>query len=571
MAGEKRHWWWHRPFLYIGRMAEDKGVVQILNAWQELKSRFGEDCPPLWLVGGSPEEIDSIRELTGWREPLNDWERKGDIVWWGYIDSAGVSALLCRSMVVVMHSRYEPGGRVVLESMAQGVPVIATPYGFATELVKDWETGFLIEFGEQEVLVARMAHFVRQPLLRNVLGADAKRAASNMIQCLDFMGTHCAVYEKVVAGKEVVSELLRPGSTSPEYAHYRNRRVLPTYPVDEAVPSEEAVISLVEKTAGTTVTGVEAVTSGPGSSLRWRAQAAKSSWIVKWPYTRLNKSILWSTFPEDNLLTRGQIRFDREVLSGTMPGFIPWDGADEQNQLLIRREFKRPKTCSPETIAMVSTAYKNLATAPFDSHGLGSILYKDWREASHDEVIEGHGEIRRKLKGEPWDLGRLFSLRLAWRMLELNMRSNTIPRGLPIPEELFPTISLFVELAETEVTMPITMLHGSGDMQHCLWRDDGSLGLIDGEHIHPGLAGEDLAALVYFAVEDNGTDRRSWPALMEAVTENNDEWDLLLSWMGYLAVERVLEVVTLLKHDKYDEALNALFELTRLAQQRLTR
>lgn len=569
-----RHWWWQRPFLYIGRMAEDKGVAEILKAWLELKSRFPRDCPPLWLAGGSPEEIEAMRDMVGWNEPIIDFERRGEVIWWGYLDAAGLSALLCRVGVVVMHSRYEPGGRVVLEAMAQGVPVIATPHGFAAELVEDWKSGFLVEFGAHDDLVARMAHFIRQPLLRNVLGADAKQAAAQALEEWDFMGAHRRVYDSVVAGRMLEVNVKRPRPSVQQRSHYRQRRVLPTYQVDDQPPSIADIVAMVEAATQENVQVVEPITEGVGSSLRWRVHTSGVSWVVKWPYPRLNKSILWNGFSHDRLLTMAHTRFQKEHRSGTLPGFVPWDATDPERLLLMRRERELVRTFDPDTVAAAASVYRELGQAPFSDPGLAGVLKNEWHRAGCDDLLATKDEIRRLLAQDAWNTEALFSLRMAWRMMELDLRYGKIPRSLSMPNELLEGLHRFVSLAESEQALPVTITHGGGDPMHCLWTGERTLGLIDGERIHPALAGEDLAALLYFIVENNaltGYDRHSWPTMLEAAAGDDDEWDRLVSWMGYLAFDQLREAITIVDRDRFASGLESVNALLKLAEQRLSR
>jgi len=574
MTGEQRHWWWQRPYLFVGRIAGDKGVTHIIRAWLALRDRLGADCPPLWLTGGLPEEIEAARASLGWPSGPTDEERDDRLVWWGYMDPPGISALLSRVSVVVMHSRYEPGGRVVLEAMAQGVPVIATPFGFAADLVRDWQTGFLVAFGDHDGLTARMAHFASQPLLRHVLGADARRLALGSLRQWDFLGAHEAVYEQAVAGVPAAPPRGPTDADMSGAVLFRRREVPPLYPFGETVPSDEAVRSLVETTTGQAVASLVPVTSGPGSSRLWRATAAGETWIVKWPYPRLSRHVLWSDMPPRDLLTSGQERFQRDRHSGTLPGFVPWDGIDSDARLLMRRQRAQPTRLDADTVALAAAAFRRLGATPFEGVTIAEWLARDWRRATRSEVLEGHQGIVSKLTGGPWDRGRLFSARMAWRLLELDMEGGRLPVGLSLPSDYQARIALFSDLAASEDSMPVTVVHGSGDLEHCLWLPDGSLGLIDGEHIHPAIAGEDTAALIHCAVAEGLADPAgavAWPALLEAATRDEEEQARVLSWLGYLAMEAVFKNAVLINPEAHAMALRHLDELTRLARSLFSR
>lgn len=135
--------WVYKAFTYFGRIDESKGVDHILNAWCSLYRKYEELCPPLWLIGGSIKEINIIRnKCQAIENYIHQAEQDGKIIWWGCIDAIGASTLLLKTLVLITNSLYEPGGRVITEAMSEGIPVIASPNGFALDLVHDWDNGF---------------------------------------------------------------------------------------------------------------------------------------------------------------------------------------------------------------------------------------------------------------------------------------------------------------------------------------------------------------------------------------------------------------------------------------------
>ena len=66
-------------------------------------------------------------------------------------DSIEVASLLNQSKVLVMPSYNEGGPRVVLEAMACGVPVLATPVGMVPDIIKDGESGGVIDWNPVDI------------------------------------------------------------------------------------------------------------------------------------------------------------------------------------------------------------------------------------------------------------------------------------------------------------------------------------------------------------------------------------------------------------------------------------
>ncbi|HTW32196.1 MAG TPA: glycosyltransferase [Candidatus Sulfotelmatobacter sp.] len=75
-------------------------------------------------------------------------------------ERADIPAVLASLDVSVLVSSSESLSNVILESMAAGVPVVATAVGGTPELVKDGETGLLVPAGNDQKLVEALAHMV---------------------------------------------------------------------------------------------------------------------------------------------------------------------------------------------------------------------------------------------------------------------------------------------------------------------------------------------------------------------------------------------------------------------------
>lgn len=208
------NWWEKKAFIYVGRIHPNKGIYYILNAWIKLKQKYNNACPPLWLVGGSPNEINQFHVEQNLN--LNCYEKNGEIIWWGRLNAEGISTLYTRSLVLIMHSRYEPGGRVSIEAMSAGVPVIATPYGFAKDMVENWKTGFLVNFGDIDQLAYWMGMFILQPYLASSLGNNAKQVALKTTEKWGFMQHHIHIYEQLTSACDNLNQNYCSDSTENE-------------------------------------------------------------------------------------------------------------------------------------------------------------------------------------------------------------------------------------------------------------------------------------------------------------------------------------------------------------------
>lgn len=167
----KCRWWTQGAYTYVGRIEPLKGVPHIIAAWLQIYEKHGDMTPPLWICGGHPDSISFLRsQLSSYCDMhlAESCEDRQKIVWWGYLDPAGISTLFLKTRVLVTHSQYEPGGRVLLEALATSIPVIATPNGFAKDMIHHGENGFLVPYGQINELAAVMEYAMQNtgPLLK---------------------------------------------------------------------------------------------------------------------------------------------------------------------------------------------------------------------------------------------------------------------------------------------------------------------------------------------------------------------------------------------------------------------
>jgi glycosyltransferase involved in cell wall biosynthesis len=71
--------------------------------------------------------------------------------------------------ILVLPSRREPFGLVLIEAMAMGLPVVATGIDGPAELVKP-ETGLLVEVDDPEAVAAAVIELARDPGRRQAMG-----------------------------------------------------------------------------------------------------------------------------------------------------------------------------------------------------------------------------------------------------------------------------------------------------------------------------------------------------------------------------------------------------------------
>jgi glycosyltransferase involved in cell wall biosynthesis len=135
--------------LYAGRLSEEKGVLELVEA---------TDGMNLIVAGDGP--------LRG-RMPFAR----------GFVPHDELERLYARAAVVVCPSRREGFGVACLEAMAHGRPVVATDVGGLRDLVVDGETGLVVPPRDPAALRAALEQLLADPKLRQRLGAAGRQRA----------------------------------------------------------------------------------------------------------------------------------------------------------------------------------------------------------------------------------------------------------------------------------------------------------------------------------------------------------------------------------------------------------
>jgi glycosyltransferase involved in cell wall biosynthesis len=88
-------------------------------------------------------------------------------------------AALMEMADIVVHTSVapEPFGRVIVEGMLAGKPVVATAAGGATEIVRDGSTGLLVKPGDAEALAGALRRLFADPNLAVNFGAAGRQVA----------------------------------------------------------------------------------------------------------------------------------------------------------------------------------------------------------------------------------------------------------------------------------------------------------------------------------------------------------------------------------------------------------
>ena len=145
---------------YIGRLREIKGVLNFVEA---IPTILQERNDISFLIGGDGPLREKLeRYLEG--EKLND-----KVQLTGWIPREEFSTYLNELKLFVLPSYTEGLPYILLEVMACGTPVLATPVGAVPDVIKDEETGFILENNSPECIARNMMRVLNYPDLDKIV------------------------------------------------------------------------------------------------------------------------------------------------------------------------------------------------------------------------------------------------------------------------------------------------------------------------------------------------------------------------------------------------------------------
>lgn len=148
--------------LFVGRLSPEKGLHTLIDAWRKLEGRFD-----LTIVGDGP--LASTVAKASAAVP--------GITWLGLQPPEQVYALMGAARMLLIPSEcYETFGRVGMEALAAGTPLIASKIGAVAELVEPGVTGLHVQPGDPEDLAARVTWTLDHPAAWTNMRQNARAA-----------------------------------------------------------------------------------------------------------------------------------------------------------------------------------------------------------------------------------------------------------------------------------------------------------------------------------------------------------------------------------------------------------
>ena len=197
-----------RPhILFLGQLGQRKGVPDLVEAL----ARLPTDRAWTATIAGNGE-VEAVRERVA---ALGLTER---VAVPGWVGGADVDQLLDQADILILPSYDENLPMSVIEAMAAGLAVIATPVGATADIIRHGETGLLVTPGNVEEQAKALERLIGDAALRRQLGEAARRFHADALDAATYLDRLLPAW-RVAAGwdaRVLTTKKQLAGSTIPD-------------------------------------------------------------------------------------------------------------------------------------------------------------------------------------------------------------------------------------------------------------------------------------------------------------------------------------------------------------------
>ena len=125
-----------------------------------------------FIIFGGSSNLDQTPYTRSLAEQVNNSGLSDKVTWAEFIED---TPAMMNSIDILVHPALTEGsGRVIMEAMAAGKPVVGMKSGGVQELIRDGENGFLVQPGNDQDLAVKVKLLIEDENLRQIVAANAR-------------------------------------------------------------------------------------------------------------------------------------------------------------------------------------------------------------------------------------------------------------------------------------------------------------------------------------------------------------------------------------------------------------
>lgn len=176
--------------LFMGRLDKNKGLIEIINALQELNSikyifNYAGDGPDKdWFIETSKKVLGS------------------KVQYHGVIGDTKKADLLAKSHIFLLPSYFEGLPNALLEAMSYGVVPIVTPVGSIPEVITNDYNGLLVEVGNSSEISKSISKLITNDYILENLRINSIATIRRQYSIDKYLTDMNIIYQDVLKGKD---------------------------------------------------------------------------------------------------------------------------------------------------------------------------------------------------------------------------------------------------------------------------------------------------------------------------------------------------------------------------------
>jgi glycosyltransferase involved in cell wall biosynthesis len=149
---------------FMGALSKEKGIIEFLKSCNILKNK---NVAIKVLICGNGVLKDQVEQYINKNNLSTLVQLKN------FVDPYDVPKVLNKIKLLVIPSHSEGLPNILLEAMACGTPVLATPVGGIPDVIKEGETGFLLKSNNPEHIAERIIELLNKPEILEKVSINA--------------------------------------------------------------------------------------------------------------------------------------------------------------------------------------------------------------------------------------------------------------------------------------------------------------------------------------------------------------------------------------------------------------
>lgn len=177
--------------LFMGTVGQRKGAFDLLEAMGQVPPDAGLDV----TIAGGEERVGDLAQASKRLQELNLQNRCHLS---GIVKDEAKSRLFSQSQVFVLPSYNEGLPFAIIEAMAAGMAIVATPVGGIPEVVKDGYNGFLVSPGDVPALAERLNELATDAELRTLMGRRSRQISEQELDIAPYARRLLELYRSLI-------------------------------------------------------------------------------------------------------------------------------------------------------------------------------------------------------------------------------------------------------------------------------------------------------------------------------------------------------------------------------------